>query len=303
MKKSILILFLFLTLLNCQKEINFELPAGSYESNVFIECILIPGEIPKAFVSQSLPFFNPDVTPQQVFARGATVSITDSNGNVDMLLSDSTFDKFRCRWVPFYSGIIPSEYGESYDLKVIFEGEEYSASTTIDQAKITLDTVTYTSEFFDIYGGHDGVVITFQDAIGPGNFYRFQMDRWIDKSRAHAHILEVVLSECTDEGEKFFVSDYGRTIFNDENIDGQILTLNLEVSWEYLKGDSATVYMMSLDKKAANFYQDLDDQLASILNPFVEPVFLDSKIDDAIGVFGSAVYSDPWLFIYPRNNP
>ena len=305
MKKIFLILLPLLFLLsNCQKEINFKLPEDSYEDKVFIECILSPDEVPKAYISRSLSFFNKDVTPQQVFARGATVRITDDNGNIDQLFADSTFDKFRCRWVPFYKGEIPAEFGKAYSLSVNYQGNNFTATTTINQAKINIDDVTYTPEFFDVYGGHDGVVVSFKDAPGPGNFYRFQMDRWIDKSRKHAHILEVVEADCTDDGELFHVSDYGRTIFNDDNIDGQQLVLNIEVSFEYLEGDSTTIYMMSLDKTAAKFYQNIDDQLASILNPFVEPVFLESQIEGgAIGVFGSAVYSDPWGYVYPQDNP
>jgi hypothetical protein len=43
--------------------------------------------------------------------------------------------------------------------------------------------------------------------------------------------------------------------------------------------------------------------LQAIYNPFVEPVFINTKIPGAIGVFGSAVMSDSVLFIYPRDHP
>lgn len=39
------------------------------------------------------------------------------------------------------------------------------------------------------------------------------------------------------------------------------------------------------------------------VGPFVEPVFIKTKIKGAIGVFGSAVLSDSVLFIYPRKKP
>lgn len=47
--------------------------------------------------------------------------------------------------------------------------------------------------------------------------------------------------------------------------------------------------------------KNLDDQLQAIQNPFVESVFINTKIKNAIGVFGSAVLSDPVRFIYPVN--
>jgi hypothetical protein len=77
----------------------------------------------------------------------------------------------------------------------------------------------------------------------------------------------------------------------------------IEVTYEYREGDSGWVFMQSLDRNSAEFYKDLDDQLQAIYNPFVEPVYIHTKIEGAIGVFGSAVLSDPVLFIYPQDNP
>jgi len=103
--------------------------------------------------------------------------------------------------------------------------------------------------------------------------------------------------------EKFFVKDIGRIVFNDENVDGQKLVMPVEVTYEYKKNDVGLVMMQSLDKNSAAFYKDLDEQLQAIYNPFVEPVFVQTKIPGAIGVFGSAVLSDSVRFVYPRKNP
>ncbi|MEQ8424624.1 MAG: DUF4249 family protein, partial [Cyclobacteriaceae bacterium] len=215
---------------------------------------------------------------------------------------DSTFDAFRCRWIPFYEGTSPSQQGETYDLSVSYNGKAHSATTTISQPKVNISSVEYTEEFFDVYGGHDGVIIRIQDVPGAGNYYRFQMNRMIDNTRLHAHILGDIRSDCTN-GEMFPTTDLGRTIFSDENIDGQLLTMPIEVTFEYLEGDSTWIFMQSLDVKAAKFYASVDRQLESIFNPFVEPVFIDSQIDGAVGVFGSAVLSDSVLFVYPQDNP
>ncbi|MBK8507020.1 MAG: hypothetical protein IPL46_35515 [Saprospiraceae bacterium] len=79
--------------------------------------------------------------------------------------------------------------------------------------------------------------------------------------------------------------------------------MNIEVSFEYEEGDSALIYLQSLDGRSAAFYNNLDKQLQSILNPFVEPVFLHSTIEGVLGVFGSAVRSNPVVFVYPQDNP
>ena len=292
---------LLIGLLGCEQVIDIK-PSSDFSGTLVIEGLLVAEEYPEIYLNKAVPFFQENVTPQQVFARGAKVTILESN-EAEILTADSTFDQFRCRWVPYYKGKRKAQFGKTYDLVVEFNGRTYTASTTIDQAKPTIQQITYTPEFYDIYGGHDGVNIILADPIGAGDFYRFQMNRRIDNTRAHAHILDVIQSTCTS-GEKFWVTDLGRTIYSDEGNDGQELDLLIEVSFEYLEGDSAWVSMQSLDDRSAAFYKELDDQLVSILNPFVEPVFLKSQIEGgAIGYFGSAVLSDSVLFIYPQDNP
>ena len=297
-----LLILLLLGLAGCQKDVGFANINIKYNPDLFIEGILYPNEPAKIYLSTSLPFIHERVTPQDIFARGAIVKLSTANSS-EKLEPDSTFDKFRCRWAPFYGGKIPVAYGKKYSLEVTYQGKTYTASTTIDQPKVEITDVKYTPEFYDVYGGHDGVIIRLKDLPGIKNNYRFQMDRWIDNTRLHAHVLDVITSTCTGEGELFHVTDLGRTIFSDGQLDGKELEMYLEVSFEYLEGDSATIYMQSLDEKSAAFFNDMDEQLQSILNPFVEPVFLHSTIEGVLGVFGSVVRSDPVGFIYPQENP
>lgn len=299
--KILIIILLAVVMLSCEQVIDIK-TTGEFRGTVFVEGLLVVDQPPKIFLSEALPFKETQVTPQQVFARQAQVILTSSEGS-ELLQPDSTFDYFRCRWVPFYGGTVPVRHGETYALEIHYEGKTYKASTTIQQSTPEIHQIDYIAEFFDIYGGHDGVRIKLRDPEGPGNFYRFKMTRQIDNTVAHAHELDVIQSTCTD-GELFWVTDLGRTIFSDEGNDGQILDLLVEVSFEYSEGDSTWITIQSLDEKAALFYKELDDQLISILNPFVEPVFLESRIDgDAVGYFGSAVLSDSILFIYPQDNP
>ncbi len=287
---------------SCKKDISVNFPPG-HLSKVFIEGMLYPGKVPQIFISKSNPFFSTKVFPQQVFARGAVVKIT-SGATVDVLTPDSTFNKFRCRWELFYRGNIAAVHGKTYILEVVYEGKTYTASTTINQRAAVIDSIKYTASFFDVYGSHDGVIVSITDKPGSPDYYRFQMNRMIDTSRHHAHVLDKFINTCVSgPTEKFLVKDIGRIVFNDENADGQKITMSVEVTYEYKRNDTGWVFIQSLDKNSAEFYKDLDEQLQAIQNPFVEPVFLNTKIKGAIGVFGSAVMSDSVLFIYPRNNP
>ncbi len=301
MKTRLIIILALLINLSCEKEIPVT-PSTNFDGSVFIEGLLFQGKALQIFVSRAVSFFNPNVTPQEVFARGAVVRVTDPLGT-EVLQEDSVFDKFRCRWSLFYSGVKPVQFGIEYQLEVEFEGKTYRASTVMSHRSAVIDEITYVEEFFDVYGGHDGVKIKFTDAAGERNYYRFQMNRKIDRTVPHAHVLDVVTSNCTGD-DKFPVTDLGRSIFNDIGNDGGNLDVLVEVSFEYSQGDSTWVFIQSLDPKAAAFYEELDEQLVTVVNPFVEPLFLKSKIEGgAIGVFGSVVLSDSVLFIYPQDNP
>jgi len=74
------------------------------------------------------------------------------------------------------------------------------------------------------------------------------------------------------------------------------------VAFEYVEDDVTYVFLQSMDKNSAEFYQELDEQFLARVNPFVEPVFLNTKIDGAIGVFGSVVLSDSVMFVYPTSS-
>src|SRR5882672_6877143 len=80
----------------CKKDITINFPPD-HTSKVFIEGMLYPGKLPQIFISKSNSFFSSKVSPQQVFARNAVVKIT-SGTTADVLVPDSTFNKFRCRW-------------------------------------------------------------------------------------------------------------------------------------------------------------------------------------------------------------
>lgn len=147
-KNILLIAIAGLSLTACKKDITINFPSG-HLSQVFIEGMLYPGQKPQIFISRSNPFFSSKVSPQQVFARGAVVKIT-SGATVDVLVPDSIFNKFRCRWEPYYRGNIAAEFGKTYTLEVTLDGKTFTASTTINQRKVRIDSIKYTPEFFDV---------------------------------------------------------------------------------------------------------------------------------------------------------
>lgn len=297
MKNSLKIVFILLVIISinaCEKEI--KLKPLAYDNQLSIECILYPGKAPQLFLSTSVPFFSTIVSPSQLFARGAVVTITGSG--IDNLVEDSVFDNFRCRWVPYYKGSIPSVIGQTYTLTVNYAGKSYTATTTINQPQVAIASTSYISAFHDVYGEHEGVIVDFNDISGSENYYRFQMNRMIDSSVFGASNLGLIHSTCTTS--KFHISEFGRSIYFDKGIDGQAMQFVIEPAFKHVQDDTAFVFVQSMDKNSAEFYDNIDKQKLSQFNPFVEPVFLKTKIEGCIGVFGSAVVSDSVLFIYPE---
>jgi hypothetical protein len=280
---------------SCQKDVKIK--PVQYDSQLSIECILYPGKAPQLFLSKSVAFFNSSTNPSQLFAKGALVTITGSS--VDNLIEDSTFDNFRCRWVPFYKGSVPALAGQTYNLSVTYNGKKYTATTTINQPKVTISAVSYVSSFHDVYGDHEGVIINFDDISGSQNFYRYQMNRMIDSSVYGASNLGLIHSNCTN-GTFFDITELGRSIYFDKGIDGAAMQFVIEPGFTHILNDTAYVSVQSLNKSAAEFYDNIDKQKLALLNPFVEPVFLKTQIDGCIGVFGSSVTSDSVQFIYPE---
>ncbi len=297
--KYIIKLFLantiILAIYSCQKAI--KLKPLQYDSQLSIECVLYPGKVPQLFLSTSVPFFNPNTTPSQLFARGANVTIIGNS--TDNLIADSVFDSFRCRWVPFYKGTIVSQVGQTYNLSVTYSGKTYTSTTTINQPKVTISSDSYVHSFHDVYGDHEGVILNFTDISGSENFYRYQMNRNIDSSVYGASNLGLIHSTCTN-GSKFPVKEFGRSIYFDKGIDGAAMQFVIEPAFKHKQDDTAYIFVQSLDKKTAEFYDNIDKQKLSQLNPFVEPVFLKTQIEGCIGVFGSAVVSDSLVFVYPE---
>ena len=283
-------------LMRCQKDITIKIQ--NYDPQLTIECILYPGKTPTLFLSTSQPFFNTASAPQQLFARNAAVSITGPSGT-DFLLADSSFDNFRCRWNLFYTGTIPSQAGGTYYLSVVYDGKTYNATTTIYEPQIQIQSTGYVYNFHDIYGDHEGVVVSFADAAGSGNNYRYQMTRMIDSTVYGASNLGVIHSTCSN-GNDFYIRELGRSVYSDRNLEGQTITLTVEPAYTHQQDDSAYVFIQSIDTASATFYDQLDKQKLAMYNPFIEPVFVRSHIAGCLGVFGSAVVSDSVLFVFPE---
>lgn len=301
MKRQMIRLLLVLSFatvaVGCTKTINVE--QQPYESRLALEGLLMPGSTPQIFLTKTVPFFTSDQTPSTLFVRDADLSIEGPDG-VDLLVVDSTYNQFYCRYEPFYRGSIPIRFDASYHLRLTHSERLYEASTVTNIPAVTITHTEYVSEFVDIYGGHEGVIVDFDDIPGRADQYRFEMTRLLDNTHETVDEREYS-SACLPDGEIIEVRDIGRFIYFDDRLDGAPVRFVVEPAHTHRKGDVAFLYIQSLDRAAADYYDRLDRQREANVNPFIEPVFLSSSIDGLIGVFGAMNRSPVVEFIFPED--
>jgi len=295
MKSRLSILLLSLLISGCVKTITVD--PGPYDSKIAIEGLLLPGTEPSIHLNSTVPFFDPASSPSQLFARSATVSITGPDG-VDQLVADSLYNKFWCRWEPFYKGSIPIREDQEYTLNVSWSGKHWTASTITDVDPVTITGTDYVETFTDIYGGHEGVIVDFEDIVGQNNFYRFQMDRPLDNIHETVDDYEWS-SPCLADGETYVIQEFGRFIYYDTDLDGAPVRFVVEPAYTHFKDDTGVIYIQSLNVDVADYYDVLDRQREANINPFIEPVFLKTQIEGAVGVFGAINRSAPVDFVFP----
>jgi hypothetical protein len=159
--------------------------------------------------------------------------------------------------------------------------------------------VGYTPNYKDLYGEHEGVLVYFKDNAAQVNYYRYEMVRYVDTSTKQA---ESPLPRACLGKDSILVHETGRSVYAGKGLKGQQIIIAVEPAYSHTAGTKGWVYVQSIDKNAADFFDQLDRQKLSQYNPFVEPVFLkDGQFGSkAIGYFSVKKNSPPYLFYYPQ---
>jgi hypothetical protein len=219
--KYIVITIAMCILLSCTKEIDVELNDSSPQ-------IVIEGNIsdePGPYfvrLSKTVNFSDPNIYPH---VTGATVIVSDNAGVTDTLTETSPG--------LYRTESITGTQGNTYTLKVIAEGNQYEAVSTMPY-KINLDGIQF--DLFDDPGETGvtySVVPLFLDPEDFGNNYRFRF---------------------TANG----VSDKSYQVTNDNIGNGNI---NQQPFFsddvKFHEGDTVTVTMLCIDVKTYNYYYTL----------------------------------------------
>jgi hypothetical protein len=282
---------------SCQKEVMLnQLP---YDSKVSIECLITPYQVPILYLNKTVPYLTGDAFNSTFFIRNAEVKIISSNGTINFV-QDSVFSYLQCDYIYWYKGNSTIVNNTNYTLNIIVEGKSYTADCKTTQPIVSIDSIGYVKVFKDLYGEHEGVVLHYTDPASEGEFYRYDMKRTIDSSNYKYNLATSGKSPCIND-LKVIAHEIGRTIYSDQNSNGQNSIITFEPAYKHELGDTTYIQLQTMDKNVFDYYDQLDRQKLAQFNPFVEPSYLKpTQFNDAFGCFGAYSISDSVLFVYPE---
>lgn len=294
--KNILIIAIVTTLFNCTKEI--VLPQLPYEGRVSIQGIVEPDSIPRVYFNRTVPYLTGSTNTADLVIRNAIIKISSFNES-DILRFDSIYDKVDCRYLYFYQGNAIIEKNVSYTLEINDGLKTYTAMASTSIVPVTIDSVSYTATFKDLYGEHEGVLTYFKDILNETNYYRYEMLRSVDSTVRRGE--KKLYGSCLG-GDSIKYRELGRSVYSDQNLEGQQIKLVIEPAFSHKAGLVGYVRVQAIDQATYEFYDQIDRQKLGQYNPFVEPFFLKEGQfgKDAIGFFGARVKSEPVKFIFPE---
>jgi hypothetical protein len=298
MKFCITIFFAFsiTAFIACEKVITVSPP--SYLGKPSIQCMLEPDSVPKVYFNQTIPFFDKKVSFQDLIIRNAQIKIISTFGT-DSLKLDSAYNGIYCQYDYYYKGSIAIKINTAYNLNIASSVGNFTATAQTNQLPPIIDSVAFTPVFKDLYGEHEGVITYFKDVPLQVNYYRYEIVRYINATTQLANNKDLVF--CIG-GDSLKINEIGRSVYADEGLNAQQLTVVVEPAYTHKQGTRGIVYIQSIDKNAFDFFDQLDKQKLAQFNPFVEPVFLrDGQFGNkSIGYFSAMRKSIPVTFIYPE---
>ena len=261
--------------------------------------MLEPDSVPIVYFNKTVPYFDNKISFADLLIRDASVKISDGI-NTDVLAIDSVYDRLYCQYNYYYRGSLPAQLNKTYTLTIVNGADIYTATaSTSSLSKASIDSVSFTSVFKDIYGEHEGVITYFKDVPSQTNYYRYEMDRYVDTATKKSEVK--IASPCLGH-DSVGIQEIGRSVYTDAGQNGLQIKIVVEPAYSHHAGTKGIIYMQSIDKNAYDFFDQLDKQKLAQYNPFVEPVFLrDGQFGSkAVGYFSAMVKSNPAIYFYPE---
>ena len=256
MKKYLLIFILLPLLFSCTKPITID--TGDFDKKIVIEGYIENDSCAWVMLTKNLPFFG-TLTPENL----TDIFITKEDGAVVIVSDGSITDTLefeiaplvlqgKMTWPPmcFKGQKIKGEVGKSYHLTVIYEGEEYTATTSITTPYYA-DTIWFSLEPKEDSLGYIHTII--HDNSAETNYYRYYTKR-LGKDNYYTPGLMSIWDDRYFNGMDFeFVLWRGRSIevnYGEEESD----------SYYFRLGDTVSIKSCMMDHDSYWFWKTLGSQ-------------------------------------------
>jgi hypothetical protein len=267
--------------LGCEKAVDFDL--DQQEPKLVVEASIENGQAPTVILSRSLGYFS-QIDPQILassFVHDAEVYISD--GSNTHKLKEYTYPASTEYNVYYYSidstdlsSAFAGALNKQYSLRIIAEGKEYTATTTIPDITKRVDSVWWKPAPPNEKDTSKVVaMVKATDPLGFGDYVRYFTKR---------------------NAEPFYPAF--NSVFDDLVIDGTTYELEVEPGINrneerdddehfFHKGDTVTFKLCNVDKATFDFWRTMEYSYASVGNPFSTPVKIASNISGGVlGYFG-----------------
>lgn len=266
-------------LLGCEKDIEIDLATET--PKLVVEATIENGQPPLVILTRSLDYYA-SVSPQLLassFVSGADVFISDNAGTHKLKEYSRSLGPFRLTYYTIdstdLSTAIFGRLNQQYSLRIVADGVEYNASTSIPGLTKRIDSVWWKAAPPQADPDQVIVMVKATDPPGFGDYIRYYT------SRNNGPLL----------------SPFSST-FDDLFIDGTTYELPVEPGIDrnqeitdrdrfFLKGDTVTLKLSNIDKATYDFWRTMEFAYASVGNPFATPIKVQSNISgNALGYFG-----------------
>jgi hypothetical protein len=279
MKNTLLIVGLWFAFSGCEKKIDIKLKDES--TKVVIEGSIENDQAPFVTLMRSFAYFSEITSSQlsQAFIHNAEVYI--SNGALTHKLKEYSVPLTPAITYYYYSTDSSSlstafmgELNHSYSLRVVSEGKEYAATTTIPKITKKIDSLWWKFPPGATDTSKVVVMVRVTDPPGFGDYIRYYT-----KINRQAVFLPPVAS-----------------VFDDLFIDGTTYEVQLQPGIDrnsdsaendfFFRGDTVTFKLSNIDRTTFDFWRTWEFSYSSIGNPFSTPTKIIGNIsNNALGYF------------------
>ena len=277
--KKWLIFVIFLSLISCEKDINFNL--NKAQDVLVVDANIENGQAPYVLLNKSFDFFS-TLNLEKLsnsFVHDAIVTI--SNGIVTHKLKEYAYEVGGNNKIYVYSidsanlsTAFVGHLNTTYTLKISSEGKNYIAVTTIPSLARKMDSLFWKPAPFATDTNDVVVTLRATDPRGLGNYVRYFTKK---------------------NNESFLPGD--NSVFDDQVIDGTTYEFQVDpginrnnlVPYDsnyFKRGDSITIKLCNIDKATYSFWTSWEFSYGSIGNPFAQPNKVIGNISNgALGAF------------------